>query len=75
MALVRHHDSTTQPPNEVVSHLLPTIMEIHEAFECLAGNCIQAPINVPVPPVVEPILDVRVQGMTPTNVDNLSAAR
>lgn len=51
-------------------------MAIHEALEPLAGNqATQAPISMPAPPVVEPILDEHVQGVTSTNVDNLPIAR
>lgn len=33
----------------------------------------QVPISVPAPPVVELVLDKLIQGITPVNIDNLSA--
>lgn len=68
--------TAAQPQNEVVTQLLPALMEIHEAIERLVGNqTTQAPVTTSTPPVVEPLLDEPAQGVMPTNADNLSAAR
>lgn len=75
-APTRYTASTSQPQNEVVPQLLPTLMAIHEALELLAGNQTnQTPVSTSAPPVVEPVIDEPAQGVTPTNADNLSAAR
>lgn len=68
--------TTTQLQNEVVTHLLPAVIAIREAIERLAGNqATQFLVSTPAPPIVEPITDEAVQGNTPANGDNSSAAK
>lgn len=71
-----HPAPPAQPQNEVVSELLPALIAIHETIKRLAGNqTAQTPISKSAPPVIEPVIDEPVQGVTPTNVDSLSTAR
>lgn len=53
-----------------------TLLAIQQALQQLASNQEnQVPVVAPAPPVVEPILDELVQGVTLTNADNLSTTR
>lgn len=55
---------TTQLQNEVVSQLFPALRAIHEAIECLAGQTMQDSVSTPVPPLVGPVIDEPIQGVT-----------
>lgn len=49
---------------------------MQETLQCpVANQTTQVPVPTPATPVIEPILDEPVQGTTPVNANNLSAAR
>lgn len=71
----RHPTTMTRPQNEAVAQLLPVLVAIQEAERLVDNWTTQHPVSTPASLVIEPIIDEAIQGVTPTNTDNSSAAK